>query len=113
MTRVQLSADAQPEHVLAKVRQTFESRDYLWEQSGPLSAVASEGGKPVTNTLISQRLRVAVRIDAEAHRLVLTQETLGAAYTANGGPVIFVWLSMRFRRMVKAVREDLAAAGLH
>jgi hypothetical protein len=26
--------------------------------------------------------------------------------------VIFVWLTLRFRRIVKAVREDLAAAAL-
>ncbi|MGI5215407.1 hypothetical protein [Plantactinospora sp. CA-290183] len=113
MARVQLNADARPEHVMATVRATFESREYLWEQTGPLTAVASEGGKPVKHPLISQRLRVGVRIDAEAHRLVLTQETLGVAYTANGGPVILVWLTMRFRKMVKAVREDLAAAALH
>jgi hypothetical protein len=97
---------------MATVRETFESRDYLWEGTGPLSAVASEGGRPVKHVTVSQRLRVGIRIDAEAHRLVLKQETLGVAYTANGGPVIFVWLSMRFRRMAKAVRDDLAAAAL-
>ncbi|MBF8192616.1 hypothetical protein ITP53_44440 [Nonomuraea sp. K274] len=112
MTRIPFSADARTEQVMATVRETFESRDYLWEETGPLTAVASEGGKPVRNLAVSQRLRVAVRVDAEAHRLVLRQETLGAAYTANGGPVIFVWLTMRFRRIAKAVRDDLAAAAL-
>jgi hypothetical protein len=115
MTRIQLGAVAQPEHVMATVRETFENRGYLWEQTGPLSAVASEGGKPVSNLAVgvSQRLRVAVRFDAEHHRLVLRQETIGAAYIANGGPIIYVWLARRFRKMVKAVREDLAAAAPH
>jgi hypothetical protein len=115
MTRIQLSADAQAQHVMTTVRETFESRDYLWEETGPLSAVASEGGKRVKNLAVgvSQRLRVAVSFDAEGHRLVLRQETLGAAYLANGGPLIYLQLASRFRKMVKAVREDLAAAAPH
>lgn len=115
MTRIQLPADAQAEQVMATVRETCESRDYFWEQAGPLSAIASEGGKPVTNLAVgvSQRLRVAIRLEDENHRLVLSQETIGAAYIANGGPIIYVWLAMRFRKLVKAVREDLSAAVLH
>ncbi|BCJ64921.1 hypothetical protein [Polymorphospora rubra] len=112
MTRLKLTAAARPEQVLATVRETFESRDYLWEQTGPLTAVASEGGRPVRHTMTAQRLRVAVRVDTEARRLVLTQETHGAAYAGNDAPVFVVWLTMRFRRIVRAVREDLAAATL-
>jgi hypothetical protein len=114
MARIRLEADAQAEHVMAKVRETFESRDYLWEQTGRLTATASEGGKPVKSLAVgvSQRLRLALRIDSEAHCLVLSQETLGAAYAANGGGLTYVRLSSRFRKLVKAVREDLAAAAL-
>ncbi|PRX97682.1 hypothetical protein [Allonocardiopsis opalescens] len=112
MASIGLGADVPGEQVLARVRETFESRDYLWKETDPLRAVASEGGRPINNVAVSQRLRVAVRVDPAKHRLLLTQETLGAAYTANGGPIFYIWLSMRFRRMVKAVKEDLAAAGL-
>ncbi|MEV7229757.1 hypothetical protein AB0M79_22430 [Polymorphospora sp. NPDC051019] len=113
MARVKLAADARPEQVLATVRETFESRDYLWERTGPLTAVASEGGEPVRHALISRRLRVDVRVDPEAHRLELTQRTHGAAYAANDAPYFFVRLTVRFRRMARAVREDLAAAAHH
>jgi hypothetical protein len=115
MARIQLNDEAQAERVMDTVRETFESRDYHWERTGQLTATASEGGRPVRNLAVgvSQRLRVAVRFDAGNHRLVLRQETLGAAYIANGGPVIYLWLSRRFRKMTKAVRDDLAAAALH
>jgi hypothetical protein len=115
MTHVRLRADAPAEHVMVTARETFESRDYLWEQAGPLTATASEGGKPISNLAVgfSQRLRVAVRVDVHENRLVLRQETLGAAYANNGGPLIYLRLAMRFRKLVKAVREDLAAATLH
>jgi hypothetical protein len=114
MTHIPLRTDAPAEDVMLSTRETFESRDYLWERSGPLTATASEGGKPISNLTVgfSQRLRVAVRVDAQHNRLVLRQETLGAAYTNNGGPIVYLQLAMRFRKLVKAVREDLAAAAL-
>jgi hypothetical protein len=112
---VQLNPDADTERVMTTVRETFESRDYLWEPTGPHTATASEGGKRVGNLGVgtSQRLRVDVRIDLDKHRLVLHQETIGAAYIAAGGPIVYLWLASRFRKMVKAVRKDLAAAGAH
>jgi hypothetical protein len=111
MARIRLSADRTAEQVLDTVRETFESRDYLWERSGPGTATASEGGKPIGNlgVGVSQRLRVAIRVDTGKHRLVLRQETIGAAYLNAGGPHVYLRLASRYRKMVKAVREDLAA----
>jgi hypothetical protein len=115
MARIPLSADATVARVMNLVRETFESRDYVWEQSDPENATASEGGKPIGDaaTVVSQRLRVAVHFDTRKHRLVLTQETIGAAYSAVGAGYFYVKLAARYRKMVKAIRDDLAAASLH
>lgn len=112
MARIQLGRDADAAQVMSTVRETFESRDYLWEPTGPHSATASEGGERVGNlgVGVSQRLRISVSIDTRKHQLVLGQETIGAAYIANGGPIVYLWLRSRFRKIVKAVRGDLAAA---
>ncbi|OZM71280.1 hypothetical protein CFN78_21030 [Amycolatopsis antarctica] len=114
MTRIRLNEDTKPSSALAVVRETCEVRGYHWEQTEPLTAVASEDGRPVRGVAVgvSQRLRVAVRLDESKHRLVLSQETLGAAYIAAGGPIIYVRLARRFGKLVTAVREDLAAATL-
>ncbi|XVQ06755.1 hypothetical protein ACQP1W_29390 [Spirillospora sp. CA-255316] len=114
MARIRLSADVTAEQVMDTVRETFESRDYLWERSGPDTATASEGGKPIGNLSvgISQRLRVGISVDTGKHRLVVRQEMIGAAYINAGGPHVYLRLASRYRKMVKAVREDLAAAAL-
>jgi hypothetical protein len=115
MARIKLTPDAAAGRVMDTVRATFESRGYLWQPSGPDTATASEGGEPVGDLGVgtAQRLRVAVGLDTGRHRLSLTQETIGAAYLSAGGGHIYLRLASRYRKMVKAVREDLAAAGLH
>lgn len=112
ITFITFAPDAPPKRVMSKVRETLESRDYLWEETGPLAAVVSEHGRPPKNPAISRRLRMDIRVDVATHRLVLTREVIGAAYTDTGGAWTFIWLTIRFRRMVKAVRDDLAAAAL-
>jgi hypothetical protein len=114
MASIQFSPDVTVEQVMGKVRETFESRGYLWEQTDADSAVASENGEPVRTAAlpVSQRVRVSIGINTKKHKLVLTLETIGAAYSAAGGGFFYVRLASRYRRMVKAVREDLAAAAL-
>lgn len=112
MAHIKLNPTTPVDDVMTVVRETFESRDYLWEATEPLTATANEGGRHVSNPVVAQRLRVAVRFDESRHRLVLNQETLGLAYIANGAGWHYVTLASRFRKMVKAVRDDLAAASL-
>lgn len=114
MARIEFRPDATVEQVMGTVRETFESRDYVWEQSDAESAVASEGGKPVSTAAlpVSQRVRVSIGINTRKHRLVLTLESIGAAYSAAGGGWFYVQLASRYRKIVKAVREDLTAAAL-
>jgi hypothetical protein len=114
MASIQVRPEATVQQVMGKVRETFESRDYLWEQTDDLSAVASEGGRPVRAAAlpVAQRVRVSIRFDARRHKLVLILETIGAAYSAAGGGWFYVRLASRYRKMVKAVREDLTAAAL-
>ncbi|PZR52388.1 hypothetical protein DNL40_11980 [Xylanimonas oleitrophica] len=116
MASIKLNPAADHEQVIDRVRETFEARDYHWQEVEPGRATASEGGRPVKTSAIpvSQRLRVAVQLDPGSDTLHLTRETLGAAYAAGtpGGGFFFVRLGQRFRKMVKATREDLAAAGL-
>ncbi|AOS64024.1 hypothetical protein [Actinoalloteichus hymeniacidonis] len=112
MTRIDFDPRLSVETVLTTVRTTFDSRDYHWEQHDGLSTVASEGGRPVANVAVSQRLRVSIRIDVARHRVVLSQETLGAAYTANGSPLFMLKLGRRLSKIGRAVQQDLAAAAL-
>lgn len=114
MAGIKFRPDATVEHVMSTVRETFESRDYLWEQSDATSAVASEGGKPVSTAAlpVSQRVRVSIATNTRKHKMTLTLESIGAAYSAAGGGWFYVQLASRYRKIVKAVREDLAAAGL-
>ncbi|MFF2861030.1 hypothetical protein ACFVSX_14170 [Streptomyces rubiginosohelvolus] len=114
MASIDFRPDATVEQVMRTVRETFESRDYLWEQADAENARASQGGKPVRTAAlaVSRRVRVSIRINARKHKLVLTLESIGAAYSAAGGGWFHVQLASRHRKMVKAVREDLAAAAL-
>lgn len=100
--------------VMRTVRESFEARDYLWEQTDTQTAVASEGDKPVrTSALpVTQRVRVRVDFNPGKHKLVLTLESIGAAYSAAGGGFFYIQLASRYRKMVRAVRADLAAAEL-
>ncbi len=76
--------------------------------------MASEGGRPVDGASlpVARRVRVGVRLDTGRHRLGLTLETIGAAYSAAGAGWFYVQLASRYRAVVRAVREDLAAAAL-
>ncbi|RYG76040.1 hypothetical protein EU513_14500 [Yimella sp. RIT 621] len=114
MARIDFRPDATVEQVMRTVRETFQSRDYLWEQTDAENAVASEGGKPVRTAAlpVSQRVRVSITINAKKHKLTLTLESIGAAYSAAGGGWFYIQLASSYRKMVKAVREDLAAAAL-
>lgn len=120
MARIDWRADADIEQIVRTVRETFESRDYLWEQTdaetavASEAAVASEGDASVTTAAlpVSQRLTVGIRVDVAKRRLLLTQESLGAAYSAAGGGWVAVQLAARFRKLVGAVRADLDAAAL-
>lgn len=118
MARIQLVPGAIVEQVMGTVRETFEARDYHWEQTNTGRALASEGRAPVGDAALplSQRLRIAVAVDPDERHLVLSQETVGAAFTgaaaaAGAGPWLHLRLSARFRKIVKAVRGDLTAAG--
>lgn len=120
MTRIRLRPETTTKSVMATLRETFESRDYHWEQTDAENAVASEGGKPVRGSALptSQRLRVGITVQPGKHRLVLSQDTMGAALTGaavsvGAGPWLLIQLSARYGKIVKAVRADLAAAGLH
>jgi len=120
MARIKLAPDAKLTDVMDTVRETFDARDYHWEQTDADSAIASEGGKPVRDAALplSHRLRVAITFHQGKRCLVLNQETMGAAFTgaavaAGAGPWLHLKLSSRFGTIVKAVRDDLAAAALH
>lgn len=119
MARITLHPQATTTRVLDTVRETFEARGYRWEQQDSDRAVASEGGTTVSDWALplSHRLRVAIQVKPGKGRLVLSQETVGAAMTgaavaAGGGPWLHVQLSFRFGKVVKAVRADLSAAAL-
>jgi hypothetical protein len=114
MASIRFRPDATVEQVMRTVRGTFESRGYLWDQTDPENAVASEDGKPVRTAAlpVSQRVKVSISINAKKHKLVLTLESIGAAYSAAGGGWFYVQLASRYRKIAKAVREDLAAAAL-
>jgi hypothetical protein len=113
MTELAYATGADALRVLEQVRETFESRDYLWQSDEAGGrATASEDGRPVHNVATAQRLRVAVAVYADKNCVVLTNETVGAAYGANGGPWVGLQLAARFRRVVRAVARDLEAAGL-
>jgi hypothetical protein len=112
MTRIRLNPQSDPAAALATVRDTFVSRGYHWEPRGDLEAVASEGGEPVRNTALSQKLKVVAEVDPRKNRVVLKQKTVGAAYAGNGVPFFTVRLTMRFSTIAKSVRQDLEAAGL-
>jgi hypothetical protein len=120
MTRIRLRPEATTEAVMATLRETFETRDYRWEQTDAVHATASEGTTPIRGSYLptSQRLRVGVTLKPGKHRLVLSQDTVGAALTGaavsvGAGPWLLIELSARHGKIVKAVRADLAAAGLH
>ena len=112
MSTIVLAADADPARVLDQVRATFESRDHLWQPHDERHATASEGGRPVHEVTTSQRLRISVTLYPDEHRVDLTNETVGAAYAAGGGPLVSLLLAARFRSIVRAVTRDLDAAGL-
>ncbi|WP_224388318.1 hypothetical protein [Pseudonocardia sp. ICBG1293] len=119
MTKIRIRPGPAPEQVLQVVRATFESRDFTWQPDGDRQARASEGDAAVRDAALptSQRLRVRVRVRPDADRVVLDQETVGAAMTGamastGAGPWLMITLGRRFRRIVKAVRQDLAAAHL-
>jgi hypothetical protein len=114
MASITFRPDATSERVMSTVQETFESRGYLWEQTDAEHATASEGGKPVHTAAlpVSQRVQVSISINSKKHKLVLTLESVAAAYSAAGGGWFYVQLTSRYRKIVKAAREDLAAAAL-
>ncbi|MGO1950117.1 MAG: hypothetical protein ACTH1D_10810 [Mycobacteriaceae bacterium] len=119
MTRIRLRPEATTAKVMATLHETFEARDYYWEQTDTKRAIASEGSAPVHGSALptSHRLRVGITFKPGKRRLVLSQETTGAVLTgaavsAGAGPWLLIQLSARYSRIVKAVRADLASAGL-
>lgn len=120
MARIRLRPAASIEKVMATIRETFEARNYHWEQTDPDSAIASEGRRPVRGSALptSHRLRVGVTYQPAKNRVVFSQDTMGAAMTgasisAGGGPWLLIQLNARYGKIIKAVRADLAAAELH
>lgn len=116
MTTIRTRADIDPATAMSTVRASVESRGYVWDGSAPLDARASEDA-PIADAelAVSQRLRVRVR--AEVGSVRIDQETVGAAMTGAGasagaGPWLMMKLGTRFRKLVKAVRRDLEAAGI-
>jgi hypothetical protein len=87
-----------------------EGLGYLWEQDGPATATASEGGKPIKNSVAALRLRLRLRVEDQV--LTLSQETNGVVYTGGSNPGIQVRLALQARKVRKATSQALAESGL-
>ncbi|MFT4125397.1 MAG: hypothetical protein QM662_04115 [Gordonia sp. (in: high G+C Gram-positive bacteria)] len=105
-----LGPAATPESVLAVARSAVEGRRYLWEGTGPTSALAHQGGKPIRRRRAS-KLRLGLRVDGSS--LVLSKETHGAVgFLVNMGALLAMRASREFRKVCRAIEGALADADL-
>jgi hypothetical protein len=110
MAKIKISPGAETGQVLAVARSVAEELGYLWEQDGPAGATASEGGRPITNSVAALRLRLRLRVEGQV--LKLKQETTGVMYTGGSNPGIQIRLALQARTVRKATAHALAESGL-
>lgn len=111
MATIYIDSGADPRRVLEIARSVAESYGYLWEQDDAVSAIASEGGKPIRNKVGSMKLRLRLQVEGDA--LELKQETNGIVYTAGANtPYFQIRIARQARKLRKATAQALAASGL-
>lgn len=105
-TAISLSPGAGSAAALATVRSVVESRGYLWEPTAGATALAHQGGKPITRTSTATKLLLGVRV--HDGQVDLVQQTTGAAgFVVNLGPLIAMRVRREFTRVRRAVEKAL------
>lgn len=100
---IALSGPVDAGAVLEVARSVVERRKYLWEETGPLSARAHQGGR---KTEKKSSTKLVLGIELHGDELVLRPETHGAAgFLANLGPLGAMQVTGEFQTMHRKIRR--------
>jgi hypothetical protein len=102
---IELRQPVNAEAVMAAARSVAEGRKYLWEQAGPASATAYQGGKRIEK---KSSTKLALGVELRDGQLVLSQQTNGTAgFRYNLGAVRMIQVGGEFRKMYRAISAAL------
>lgn len=108
LTRSQTVTKGSPAAILESVRAALGKEGYIWEKTGPTSAIASKLGTSDPDRRAAGSARTQIEIELDGN--ILKTRRLSRGH--HKGFVGVVQVQQDHRRGAKAIRKELSSAGL-
>jgi hypothetical protein len=110
MTKIHVHGDADPAAIMNTIARTADDLGFALEVTGPATAVAHDGGAPVSGNATATKARIGIEIDRDV--VELRSQTSGVAYAAAGSGFFTSRINWRVAKFTKRTKKALAGAGL-